>query len=84
MKTGKVEVYKDRKGEWRWRVIAPNGRILGDSGEGYKRRSAAVTGFNLCRYHAEWMDWGYVGEKPIWLGPSSMKPKTKTSDSALV
>ena len=28
--------YKDQKGEWRWRLKAANGRIIADSGEGYK------------------------------------------------
>jgi uncharacterized protein YegP (UPF0339 family) len=28
--------YKDQKGEWRWRLVAANGRILADSGEGYR------------------------------------------------
>jgi uncharacterized protein YegP (UPF0339 family) len=28
--------YKDTKGEWRWRLKAQNGRIVADSGEGYK------------------------------------------------
>ena len=28
--------YKDAKGEWRWRLVAANGRIIADSGEGYK------------------------------------------------
>lgn len=27
--------YLDRKGEWRWRFKAPNGRIMADSAEGY-------------------------------------------------
>lgn len=31
-----VQVYKDSREEWRWRLIAHNGRRLGDSGEGYK------------------------------------------------
>ena len=35
-------VYKDTKGEWRWHLKATNGRILADSGEGYKRRQTAV------------------------------------------
>ena len=29
------EYYKDHKDEWRWRLIASNGRIIADSGEGY-------------------------------------------------
>ena len=37
-------VYQDVRGEWRWRFIAPNGRILADSGEGYKRREACLRG----------------------------------------
>jgi uncharacterized protein YegP (UPF0339 family) len=28
--------YKDAKGEWRWRLVAANGRIIADSGEGYQ------------------------------------------------
>jgi len=28
--------YQDNKGEWRWRLRASNGRIVADSGEGYK------------------------------------------------
>lgn len=35
----KFTLYKDRKKEWRWRLIK-NGRIIGDSGEGYKRKGA--------------------------------------------
>ncbi len=32
-----VTLYRDRRHEWRWRVVASNGRILADSGEGYRR-----------------------------------------------
>ena len=32
-----VEFYRDRAGEWRWRLKARNGRILADSAEGYTR-----------------------------------------------
>jgi len=38
----KVEIYRDARDEWRWRLRHRNGRILADSGEGYKRRSACV------------------------------------------
>jgi len=30
--------YKDSRDEWRWRLKASNGRILADSGEGYKSK----------------------------------------------
>lgn len=31
----RIVMYQDKAGEWRWRMLAPNGRILADSGEGY-------------------------------------------------
>jgi uncharacterized protein YegP (UPF0339 family) len=34
----KWEFYKDERGLWRWRRIAPNGRIVGASTEGYHNR----------------------------------------------
>lgn len=34
--------YKDTAGEWRWRFVASNGRIMADSGEGYKTKRGAV------------------------------------------
>jgi uncharacterized protein YegP (UPF0339 family) len=30
-----VEFYQDKQGEWRWRVVAGNGRIMADGSEGY-------------------------------------------------
>lgn len=37
-----VEVYKDGAGQWRWRRVAGNGRIVADSGEGYANRSDCI------------------------------------------
>ena len=39
--TGKFQIYKDKKGEWRWRLVARNGRIVADSAEGYKTKWGA-------------------------------------------
>lgn len=38
LRKGKWEFYKDNKEQWRWRHIAPNGRIIGASTQGYKNR----------------------------------------------
>jgi uncharacterized protein YegP (UPF0339 family) len=38
MKEYKFEIYKDAAEEWRFRIIAPNGRITADSGEGYRTK----------------------------------------------
>lgn len=37
----KFEVYRDKKGEYRWRLLASNRQIVADSGEGYTRREDA-------------------------------------------
>lgn len=40
-------IKKDRKGEWRWSLKHRNGRIVGASTEGYKRRSACIKNLEL-------------------------------------
>ena len=37
----KFEVYQDKRGEWRWRRTASNGKIVGAASEGYKSRADA-------------------------------------------
>lgn len=37
-RTPRIFVYRDRKGEWRWRLKSANGKIVAESGEGYKRK----------------------------------------------
>jgi uncharacterized protein YegP (UPF0339 family) len=33
--------YKDHAERWRWQLVAENGKIVGDSGQGYESLSAA-------------------------------------------
>lgn len=35
----KFEVYQDKRGEYRWRRMASNGKIVGASSEGYKKKA---------------------------------------------
>jgi uncharacterized protein YegP (UPF0339 family) len=37
----KFEVYQDKRGEWRWRRKASNGKIVGAATEGYKSKADA-------------------------------------------
>jgi uncharacterized protein YegP (UPF0339 family) len=37
------EFYKDNRGEWRWRRIAPNGKIVGSSSEGYHNKTDCIS-----------------------------------------
>jgi uncharacterized protein YegP (UPF0339 family) len=40
--TDKWEIYEDAQGNWRWRRVAANGRIVGASTESYRSRSDCV------------------------------------------
>lgn len=40
----KVELYKDAKGEFRWRLVASNGQTIATGGEGYKAKESAKAG----------------------------------------
>jgi len=35
------EVYEDRGGDYRWRLVASNGELIADSGQGYSRKNRA-------------------------------------------
>lgn len=47
----RVEIYRDRRGLWRWRELPPNSRtnITAEGGEGYTRRYDAVKAFEKHR-----------------------------------
>lgn len=42
-KTITFQIYKDKSGQYRWRAVHKNGRILADSGESYTRKGRCVT-----------------------------------------
>jgi len=37
-----IEIYHGKKGKFRWRLTARNGRIIGSSSQGYKRRKSCI------------------------------------------
>lgn len=43
------EVYQDKTGDWRWRLVAINGRVIADSAEGYERAIDCEHGIKLIR-----------------------------------
>lgn len=45
----KYEYYKDKRGEWRWRLKAVNGQTIVVSGEGYVNKSDALHGIDLVK-----------------------------------
>ena len=45
----RFKVYKDTRGEWRWRLKSANGNTLADSGEGYKNKQDCIHAVNLVK-----------------------------------
>ena len=43
------DLYRDKKKEYRWRLIATNGKIICVSSESYKTRRSAEESFDLVR-----------------------------------
>jgi uncharacterized protein YegP (UPF0339 family) len=50
------ETYRDRGGDWRWRLVHENGSIIADSGEGYASHSNARRAANRIRDAVDEMD----------------------------
>ena len=42
-------VYRDKRREYRWHLLAGNGRIIADSGEGYRTLAGCLHGIFLVR-----------------------------------
>ena len=41
--------YRDRMFQWRWRLIAKNGKIIADSAEGYRNEADCDRGIALVK-----------------------------------
>lgn len=54
-----IEIYKDKKGDWRWRLLAKNKRVLADSAEGYKRKASMFKILNKI----ELGNWDYIDKE---------------------
>ncbi len=46
------EVYKDKAGQFRWRLVAPNKKSIAESGEGYTSKQACLDGIKSVQEHA--------------------------------
>ena len=43
-RTGKFEVYQDKGGDFRWRLLSSNGQVVATSGQGYKEKRDCLNG----------------------------------------
>ena len=48
----KFEIYKDSKGEFRWRMVAANGQTVATGGEGYKSKESCKAGIESVKKNA--------------------------------
>jgi hypothetical protein len=48
----RFELYADRDGDYRWRLVHDNGNIIADSGEGYASKQKARQGIESVRANA--------------------------------
>lgn len=48
----KFELYKDAKGEFRWRLVASNGQMIANGGESYKSKASAKAGIESVKKNA--------------------------------
>ena len=46
------ELYKDKAGEYRWRLRHQNGQVIADSGEGYSAKASAINGIESVKENA--------------------------------
>jgi len=45
-------VFRDSAGEWRWRLVATNGQVIADSGEGYGSKQGVRRGIDSVKRNA--------------------------------
>ena len=50
-------IYKDTKGEFRWRLQASNTKTIADSGEGYRNLSDCEHGVSLVQKSGDYAIW---------------------------
>ena len=43
------QLYKDKSGEFRWRFVSTNGRVISASSEGYTRKPGAVRSIEIMK-----------------------------------
>ena len=46
-------VFQDSADEWRWRLVASNGNIIADSGEGYRSKQGVRRGIESVKRNAQ-------------------------------
>ena len=48
----KFEIYKDKSGDFRWRLVHTNGQVIANSGEGYTSKVNTTNGIKSVKENA--------------------------------
>lgn len=43
----RIQIYRDRHGDWRFRIRARNGKIIAASSEGYRYKRGVIRALNI-------------------------------------
>ncbi|MFW5956528.1 MAG: HVO_2922 family protein [Halorhabdus sp.] len=52
MSKASFEIFEDRSGQWRWRLVHENGNIIADGGEGYTSKQNCRKGIESVKRNA--------------------------------
>jgi hypothetical protein len=58
-KEAKAKIYQDKSGKWRWSFIAPNGRVIADSSEGYNSKRNVLRAFESVIYYMSGLNFDF-------------------------
>jgi len=52
MSKATFELYEDKSGKWRWRLVHDNNNVVADSGQGYASKQKAEQGIESVKANA--------------------------------
>jgi len=75
-KTTVFEVYKDKKGHFRWKLLSRNGDPVAEGGEGYSEKRGAM---NAVKKLKDWSTGAIVVDKTILMAKPVAKMPMKSA-----
>jgi hypothetical protein len=74
MSTTSFELYKDKAGHFRWKLMSRNGESVAEGGEGYVERRAAM---NAIKKLSSWAATEKIVDKTVATPAPAKKPAAK-------
>jgi uncharacterized protein len=82
----KLEIYKDKRGDIRWRRTAENGEIVGASSEGYSSRKHCLANAerNTARDNYRWRCFSPANKKQVGKSTEAFSSKKNAENNARI